>query len=78
MIQIPPQVGPCRFGRLGTWITVQCPRELDPLMRSAGGTWDSGKRCWLVEQRRIGPVLRALRRSTDALFRRAGVDLDGR
>jgi hypothetical protein len=26
---------------------------------------------------RIGPVIRTLRRSTDPLFRQAGIDLDG-
>jgi hypothetical protein len=31
---------------------------------------------WLIERRRIGPVIRALRRETDLLFRRAGIDLD--
>jgi hypothetical protein len=29
------------------------PRDFDPLMRNAGGTWDPGARRWLVEQRRI-------------------------
>jgi len=29
------------------------------------------------EARRIGPVIRALRRDTDPLFRQAGMDLDG-
>jgi hypothetical protein len=29
-----------------------------------------------VERRRIGPVIRALERATDPLFRRAGVSLD--
>ena len=27
--------------------------------------------------RRIGPLIRGLRRATDPLFRRAGIDLDG-
>jgi hypothetical protein len=31
----------------------------------------------LADRRRIGPVIRALRRSTDTLFRQAGIDLDG-
>jgi hypothetical protein len=34
-------------------------------------------RRWLIERRRIGPVLRAPRRDTDPLFRQAGIDLDG-
>jgi hypothetical protein len=75
MIPLPKHVGPCRFGRLGFWITVQCPPEFDMLMRNAGGTWDPGTRRWLLLRHRLGPVLRALRRTTDPLFRHAGVDL---
>ena len=29
------------------------------------------------ERRRLGPLIRNLRRATDPLFRRAGIDLDG-
>jgi hypothetical protein len=40
-----------------------CPREFDPLLRgAAGGEWDAGHRHWLIERRRIGPVIRALQR----------------
>ena len=46
------------------------------LMRAAGGVWEPGARQWLVERRRIGPVLRALERSVDPLFLRVGIDLD--
>jgi len=59
---IPQRVGPCRFGRLGFWITVQCPGEVDDMMRAAGGVWDPGERRWLFRLHRLGPVLRALRR----------------
>jgi hypothetical protein len=45
-------------------------------MRQAGGQWDPGARHWLIERRRIGPVIRELERSTDPLFRRAGMTLD--
>ena len=38
--------------------------------------WEPGSRRWLIERYRIGPVLRALRRVTDPLFRQAGIDLD--
>jgi hypothetical protein len=31
---------------------------------------------WLIERRRIGPVVRALERMTDPLFRQAGLLLD--
>ncbi len=71
------RIGPAEFGKLGAWIAVRCPRDLAPLMRRAGGLWEPGSPRWLIERRRIGPVIRALRRSTDPLFRRAGVSLDG-
>ncbi len=74
--QIPPHVGPCQFGQLGRQIIVHCPREFDSLMRNAGGEWDAGSRRWLIERRRIGPVIRALERATDPLFRRQGIVLD--
>jgi hypothetical protein len=57
-------------------VAVRCPVDLAPLMRRAGGLWEPGSRRWLIEQRRIGPVLRHLRRITDPLFRQAGMDLD--
>ena len=41
-----------------------------------GGRWEPGTRQWLIERRRIGPVIRTLRHSTDLLFRQAGIDLD--
>ena len=59
---IPEQIGPCQFGRLGLWITVQCPEELGPLMIRTGGTWDPGGRRWLFRLHRLGRVLCALRR----------------
>jgi hypothetical protein len=69
VIPIPKQVGPCRFGRRGNWITVQCPAEFDALMSAAGGIRDSSsKHSWLLREARIGPVLRALRRATDPVF----------
>ena len=73
---IPARIGPAEFGELGGMVAVRCPRELDPVMRRAGGMWEPGSRRWLIEQRRIGPVLRHLRRTTDPLFRQAGISLD--
>jgi hypothetical protein len=58
-------------GHLGKLIAVLCPREFDVLMRNAGGS-----RRWLIERQRIGPVIRTLQRTTDPLFRRAGLNLD--
>ena len=74
---LPTRVGPCEFGQLGNWITVRCPRELEPLMRQAGGQWEPGSCRWLIERRRIVPLIRRLERVTDPLFRQAGIDLDG-
>jgi hypothetical protein len=39
--------------------------------------WEPGARQWLLERRRIGPVIRELERTVDPLFRRAGIHLDG-
>jgi hypothetical protein len=57
-------------------VIVRGPREFDALLRAAGGEWDAGHRHWLVERWRIGPVIRALQRQTDPLFRQAGMSLD--
>jgi hypothetical protein len=38
--------------------------------------WEPGARQWLVERRRIGPVIRELERTVDPLFRHAGMRLD--
>jgi hypothetical protein len=73
---LPVRIGPVEFGELGAMVAVRCPHEFDPLMRRAGGMWEPGTRRWLIERRRIGPVIRELRRTTDPLFRRAGLDLD--
>jgi hypothetical protein len=62
---------------LGALVAVRCPSELDPWMQKAGGLWDPGSRRWLIEQRRMGPLIRNLRRVTDPLFRQAGIDRDG-
>jgi hypothetical protein len=73
---LPARVGPAEFGELGRLVAVRAPRELDDIFRRAGGTWEPGSRRWLIERRRIGPVIRALRSTTDPLFRRTGVSLD--
>jgi hypothetical protein len=45
---------------------------------SCGTPAANGKpaRVWLIERHRIGPVIRTLQRTTDPLFRRAGLNLD--
>jgi hypothetical protein len=73
---LPPQIRPCEIRRLGAMVAVRCPHDLDQLMQRAGGMWEPGSSRWLIESRRIGPVIRSLRRTTDSLFRHAGVSLD--
>jgi hypothetical protein len=73
---IPARIGPCEFGQLGKLITVRCPRAYDQVMRNAGGQWEPGSCRWLIERRRIGPVIRTLQRTTDPLFRRVGLVLE--
>lgn len=74
---MPASIGPVVFGTLGVgWVMVRCPRQYDELIRRAGAVWEPGARQWLVERRRIGPVLRALERTVDPLFRRVGINLD--
>jgi hypothetical protein len=72
-VSVPARIGPCQFGHLGRWVTIRCPLEYDQLMRGAG---DPGGGRWIIDPRRIGAVIRVLRRVTDPLFRRAGIDLD--
>jgi hypothetical protein len=66
---------PAEFSTLGALVAVRCPSDLDHLIQRAGGLWEPGTRRWLVEPRRIGPLIRPLRRNTDPLFRQAGIDL---
>ena len=73
---LPPRIGPVELTALGGMIAVRCPSDLDPLMRKAGGMWEPGGRRWLIGRRRMGPLIRNLRRATDPLFRRVGIDLD--
>jgi hypothetical protein len=61
---------------LGAMVAVRCPQEFADIIQRAGGLWEPGSRRWLVERRRIGPVIRALARATDPLFRHAGMSLD--
>ena len=73
---LPACIGPAEFSTLGALVAVRCPHDLDPLMQRAGGLWEPGTRRWLIERRRMGPLIRNLRRTTDPLFRRAGINLD--
>ena len=77
LVDVPPSIGPVVFGTLGVgWVMVQCPSQYDGLMRRAGGVWEPAARQWLVERRRIGPVIRELERTVDPLFRRVGINLE--
>jgi hypothetical protein len=75
-IGLPARIGPAEFSMLGGMVAVRCPADLAPLVQKAGGIWEPGSRRWLVERRRMGPLIRNLRRTTDPLFRRAGISLD--
>jgi hypothetical protein len=77
-VDVPPSIGPVVFGTLGVgWIMVRCPSQYDELMRRAGGVWEPAARQWLIQRRRIGPVIRELERTVDPLFRRVGIHLEG-
>jgi len=76
-MDLPAQIGPVELRPFGALIAVRCPEELAPLVARAGGKWEPGSHRWLVERRRLAPLVRALQRATDPLFRRAGLDLDG-
>jgi hypothetical protein len=65
------QIGPVGFGNIGRWVSVRCPPEFSLLMRRAGGRWDPDGQRWLIHVRRIGPVVRVVRRVTDPQFRHA-------
>jgi hypothetical protein len=77
VVDVPPSIGPVVFGMLGHWVTVRCPRQYGELMRRAGAVWDPGARQWLIERRRIGPVIRELEHVVDPLFAQAGIRLLG-
>jgi hypothetical protein len=69
MANVPPfprRIGPAGFGVLTRWVMVCRPRDLVPLMRRAGCGSRVGGGRW-IEPRRIGPVIKALRRDTDPL-----------
>ena len=75
-MDLPAHIGPCQFSKLGAMIAVRCPRDYDAVMRKAGGQWEPGSRRWLIERRRINPVIRTLRRTVDPLFHHVGLILD--
>lgn len=73
----PTRVGPAEFSDFGVaYVAVRCPSDLAPLMQRAGGLWEVGSKRWLIPRRRLGPLVRNLRRETDPLFRHAELSLD--
>jgi hypothetical protein len=54
----------------------RCAARRSSRTSCAGGVWEPGSRRWLVERRRIGPVIRALEAATDPLFRHASLVLE--
>ena len=78
MPDLPARIGPVELEQFGVrWVAVRCPAEFDELMRMTGGLWEAGSHRWLIDRRRINPLIRNLRRTTDPLFRWAGISLDG-
>jgi hypothetical protein len=69
---IPARIGPGEFSTLGALVALRCPSDLDLLMLKDGGVREPGSRRWLIERRRMGPLIRNLRRDTDPRFRQAG------
>jgi hypothetical protein len=76
MVDLPHQIGPCQLVELGALVAIRCPSDLDGILRRAGATREPGSRRWLLSPARAAKVVPKLRRSTDTLFRRAGLDLD--
>ena len=73
---LPARIGPAEFAEFGRMVAVRCPQELAHILQRAGGVWEPGTRRWLVTRHGSGPVIRALERETDPLFRQAGMSLD--
>jgi hypothetical protein len=76
MVDLPHQIGPCQLVELGALVAIRCPSDLDGILRRAGATREPGSRHWLLSPARAAKLVPKLRRSTDPLFRRAGLNLD--
>ena len=73
MVDLPHQIGPCQLVELGALVAIRCPSDLDGILRRAGATREPGS---LLSPARAAKLVPKLRRSTDTLFRRAGLNLD--
>ena len=75
---LPARIGPVELQPFGAkWVAVRCPSEFDELMRLTGGLREAGSQRWLIPRWRINSLMRKLQRTTDPLFRQAGIDRDG-
>ena len=55
---LPARIGPVEFAEFGRMVAVRCPQDFAHILQRAGSVWEPGTRRWLVERRRIGPVIR--------------------
>jgi hypothetical protein len=78
LAELPRRVGPVEIDRLGALFAVRCPADLAPLLRDAGAAWEPTSRRWLMPGTQLVKLVPRLRRATDPLVRRAGIDLDER
>jgi hypothetical protein len=53
---LPFRIDPVKLDRFGGWIAVRCPADFIPIF------WGPAGRRWLVESKRLGPVICALER----------------
>jgi hypothetical protein len=75
-LTLPARIGPMQFAAIGKLVAGPLPAGVRLPHAQGRGLWEPGARRWLVERRRVGPLIRALRRETDPLFRQAGISLD--
>jgi hypothetical protein len=75
-MDLPARIGPCEFAELGALkMAMRYPRDYD----ADAERWrslEADSRRWLLERRRINPVIRTLRRTVDPLFHHFGLILD--
>jgi hypothetical protein len=66
------RIGSVERGELGRMVAVRRTKELAHIVQPAGAS-GSLARAWLVDRRRIGPVIRTLEAAADPLFCRPGL-----
>jgi hypothetical protein len=60
-VPVPARIDPCQLEMLGGMVAVPLSQTSIRWMRQAAGLWEPGSRRWLVERRRIRPLVRNLR-----------------